>query len=83
MYFDAKFKSQHYPTAPLGVSVFVSSQLPMPETVRLCDIETKTEFNHRTGNEIHCIKTPQGLMVSTKLYEQLKDKYSEPTKAPK
>lgn len=53
--------------------VIKSSLLPMPETVRVCDIESREEYSLCTGKEIHCIHIGRQLFVSADLYEKLKN----------
>ena len=54
-----------------GILVFVDDNLPVHETARACEIETREEHDVLTGNMVHCFKIEGKLYVSHEFYKSL------------
>ncbi len=63
-----------------GLDIYLSPFLPIPETVKVCDIETREEVSLLTGKMIHCIDNNGKIFVSKEAIEQLKKQKNNPRK---
>lgn len=59
-----------------GYNVFVDATLPIPQTVSVCDIETREEVMVETGKLIHCIRIGNKFLCSQKFYDELKNYFT-------
>lgn len=53
---------------PQGLSIQLNAMLPIEETSKACNIESKQEVSILTGKLIHCYKCGNVLQVSPEMY---------------